>query len=51
MHAEFVVIQPTRRTLTTQARLFLERFEHEVAHIHAVWDATLAGTKRRKRSA
>src|SRR6202012_5378967 len=28
LHAEFVVIQPTRRTLTTQARLFLSRFEH-----------------------
>ena len=34
LHAEFVVIQPTRRTLSTQARLFLQRFEHEVAHIH-----------------
>src|SRR5262249_265175 len=38
MHAEFVVIQPTRRTLSTQARLFLERFESEVTHIHDVWD-------------
>ena len=44
LHAEFVVIQPTRRTLSTQARLFLQRFEQEVAHIHAVWDRTLAGT-------
>jgi LysR family nitrogen assimilation transcriptional regulator len=44
MHAEFVVIQPTRRTLSTQARMFLERFEQEVAHIHAVWDEALAGT-------
>ena len=34
LHAEFVVIQPTRRTLSTQARMFLERFEDEVAHIH-----------------
>ncbi len=42
LHAEFVVIQPTRRTLSTQARLFLERFEAEVAHIHEVWDAALA---------
>jgi DNA-binding transcriptional LysR family regulator len=48
LHAEFVVIQPTRRTLSTQARLFLERFEQEVSHIHAVWDDTIAGTKRRK---
>jgi LysR family nitrogen assimilation transcriptional regulator len=43
MHAEFVVIQPARRTLSTQARMFLERFEQEVAHIHAVWDEALAG--------
>src|SRR3984893_11609425 len=42
MHAEFVLIQPARRTLTAQARLFLERFEAEVAHIHAVWDAAIA---------
>ena len=42
MHAEFVLIQPARRTLTAQARLFLERFEAEVAHIHAAWDETLA---------
>ena len=42
LHAEFVVIQPTRRTLSTQARMFLERFEQEVAHIHGVWDAAIA---------
>jgi hypothetical protein len=42
MHAEFVLIQPARRTLTAQARLFLERFEAEIAHIHAVWDAAIA---------
>src|ERR1700724_3830001 len=42
MHAEFVLIQPARRTLTAQARLFLGRFEAEVAHIHAVWDTALA---------
>ena len=51
LHAEFVVIQPTRRTLSTQARMFLERFEQEVAHIHAVWDKAIAGTKKRKLSA
>jgi LysR family nitrogen assimilation transcriptional regulator len=51
LHAEFVVIQPTRRTLSTQARLFLQRFEQEVAHIHAVWDKAIAGTKKRKLSA
>jgi len=44
LHAEFVVIQPTRRTLSTQARLFLERFEREVAHIHEVWEGAIAHT-------
>jgi DNA-binding transcriptional LysR family regulator len=38
-HAEFVVVQPARRTLSTQARLFLERFEAEVNRIHDLWDA------------
>jgi LysR family nitrogen assimilation transcriptional regulator len=48
LHAEFVVIQPTRRTLSTQARMFLQRFEAEVAHIHEVWDEAIAGTKKVK---
>lgn len=48
LHAEFVVIQPTRRTLSTQARMFLERFEQEVAHIHEVWDEAIAKPKRRR---
>jgi DNA-binding transcriptional LysR family regulator len=53
LHAEFVVIQPARRPLSVQARLFLDRFEAEVAHIHAIWDKALAapaasnGRKRR----
>jgi len=51
MHAEFVVIQPTRRTLSTQARMFLQRFEQEVTHIHNVWDAAIAGSQRRKKLA
>src|SRR5579884_1327283 len=42
LHAEFVVIQPARRVLSRQARMFLDRFEREVAHIHAVWDAAIA---------
>ena len=45
------MIQPTRRTLSTQARMFLERFEAEVTHIHEVWDEAIAGTKKRKMSA
>ena len=48
LHAEFVVIQPTRRTLSTQARMFLQRFEAEVAHIHDVWDDAIAGPARGK---
>jgi DNA-binding transcriptional LysR family regulator len=53
LHAEFVVIQPARRTLSVPARLFLERFDAEVAHIHAIWDRALAepAADRRKRRA
>jgi LysR family transcriptional regulator, nitrogen assimilation regulatory protein len=51
LHAEFVVIQPTRRTLSTQARLFLQRFEAEVSHIHDVWDEATAVSTKRKASA
>ena len=43
LHAEFVVIQPTRRTLTMQARIFLQRFEAEVAHIHDKWNEAIGG--------
>jgi hypothetical protein len=42
MHAEFVVIQPARRTLSTQARLFLDRFQAEVAQIQARWEQALS---------
>ncbi len=51
LHAEFVVIQPTRRTLSTQARLFLQRFEQEVTHIHEVWDKAIASSQTIKISA
>jgi LysR family transcriptional regulator, nitrogen assimilation regulatory protein len=53
LRAEFVVIQPARRTLSVPARLFLERFEAQVARIHGIWDRALAapaavkGGKRR----
>jgi hypothetical protein len=50
LHAEFVVVQPARRTLSTQARLFLERFEREVTHIHGVWDAAIASPRKEKRA-
>jgi LysR family tcuABC transcriptional regulator len=35
--ADFVVISPARRTFSTQARLFLEAFEAEIAHIQDAW--------------
>jgi LysR family tcuABC transcriptional regulator len=37
LFAEFVVISPARRTLSTQARLFLECFEAEISRIQEVW--------------
>jgi DNA-binding transcriptional LysR family regulator len=39
--AEFVVISPARRTLSTQAQLFLECFEAEIARIQDVWAQTI----------
>jgi LysR family nitrogen assimilation transcriptional regulator len=50
LHDEFVLIQPARRTLSAQARLFLERFEAEVAHIHAIWARALKAKGRRRRA-
>ena len=47
LYAEFVVIQPSRRTLSTQARLFLDRFEAEVAHIHRLWGEAIAPKRAR----
>src|SRR5205823_7054534 len=45
LYAEFVVIQPARRTLSTQARLFLERFEAEVANIHRIWEQAIGAER------
>jgi LysR family nitrogen assimilation transcriptional regulator len=45
LHADFVVIQPTRRTLSTQSRMFLEGIETEVERIHERWDVAIAGRK------
>jgi len=44
------VVQPTRRTLSTQARMFLQRFEAEVAHIHQVWDRAITEPDQRLRA-
>jgi LysR family transcriptional regulator, nitrogen assimilation regulatory protein len=39
--AEFVVISPARRPLSTQAQLFLEVFEAEIARIQEMWAQTI----------
>jgi LysR family tcuABC transcriptional regulator len=39
--AEFVVISPARRMLSTPAQLFLETFEAEIARIQEVWAKTI----------
>jgi LysR family tcuABC transcriptional regulator len=39
--AEFVVISPSRRTLSTPAQLFLACFEAEIARIQEVWASTV----------
>jgi len=46
LFAEFVAITPARRTLSTQARLFLEQFEAEVARIEQIWSEALAVNDR-----
>lgn len=38
---EYVVISPARRTLSTQARLFLECLEAEIARIQDIWAKTI----------
>lgn len=56
LFAEFVCITPARRTLSTQARLFLEQFEAEVACIEQRWTQALSvkdrpvDARRQKRS-
>jgi len=37
-----VIIEPARRALSVQARLFLQRLEAEVARVRGVWRRTLA---------
>jgi len=41
LRAEFVIIQPARRTLGALARRFLECFESQVANIHGAWERVL----------
>lgn len=50
LFAEFIVITPARRTLSVAARLFLERFEAELATIEKTLAGALkAGPVRKKR--
>ena len=43
LHAEFIVIEPARRTLSVQALLFLQRLEAEVERIRSAWGKRLKG--------
>lgn len=48
LYAEFIVIMPARRTLSTPARLFLERFEADIAETEKRLAGLLrGGTSRR----
>ena len=42
--AEFVVISPARRTLSTPAQLFMEHFEAEIARIQEIWSRLIPPT-------
>ncbi len=44
LFAEFVVISPARRTLSTQASLFLEAFEAEIARVQGRWSSLIPPT-------
>ncbi len=44
LFAEFVVISPARRSLSPQARLFLDAFEQEVRRIQDQWAALIPPT-------
>ncbi len=41
LFAEFVVISPARRTLSTLARLFLDAFEAQISHIQDAWASAI----------
>jgi LysR family nitrogen assimilation transcriptional regulator len=48
LHADFVVITPARRTLPAPARLFLQRFEKDLARTEKRLAELLKGTKARR---
>jgi LysR family tcuABC transcriptional regulator len=45
MHAEFVVVHPARRSLSTQARLFLDCFEAQIAAMQKICEAAKTSAK------
>lgn len=47
LYAEFIVITPARRTLSTAARLFLERFERDLTETEKRLAGLLGGGKQR----
>lgn len=49
LHAEFIVITPARRTLSTPARLFLERFETDLAEMGKRLAGVLRGGQIKRR--
>ncbi len=51
LFAEFVVISQARRTLSAQAKLFLEMFEAEIERIQQVWARTIPPTMFPERAA
>jgi LysR family tcuABC transcriptional regulator len=51
LYADYVVIQPSRRTLSLQARLFLKRLETEVHQIHTIWADAMRQRPRKGRFA
>jgi DNA-binding transcriptional LysR family regulator len=48
LYAEFIVIMPARRTLSTAARLFLERFEADLAETEKRLTTLLKGGKAKR---
>jgi DNA-binding transcriptional LysR family regulator len=48
LEMDFVVIQPARRPLGKPARLFLDRFEAEIAGIQKRWSTALAAPVKRR---
>jgi LysR family transcriptional regulator, nitrogen assimilation regulatory protein len=56
LYADFVLIEPARRTMTIQAQYFLERLSHELQRIQGTWEKAIKAASdglarpRRRRS-